>query len=404
MERLRHVAWSNLKRNKGRTILLIISAAITSFILFSTYFLVHSLDNGIEVSMSRLGAPFIIVPEGLAQVEGSQLLTGFSANKYLSPEIKHDIEKLTHVESISPQLYLRTVSTVCCGTEGDFPVVAFDPLTDFTLASWMVDMRPLDDFDVVIGSAAGGVNYMYHKDQSERIDWINLLGEQFVVQDVLFQTGTEVDETIFMRLDTAQKLIAELDHVDIPKGALSALLINVRPEHLEHVQHNIEQLQENHDFNLISGLQTTETIERQVAPIRLVSYFMIILVVVMSCLQVMVVFASLIRERQKEVGMLRAMGVTKTKTYQLLLTEASYYALIGGGLGTFFAGSILYDHRLFFMQWFELPFLYPKIWSSALIGLTSLVMTWIVTLLGAFFPVRDILKQPPYHAIRKGNV
>jgi len=375
---------------------------LTAFVLFSSYFFVHSMERSIEASSSRMGADLLVVPKGHGGQAGDMLISGTATPFYMPMDRLDKIGSIPEVEQLTPQIYLETVSTVCCRTEGDFPIVAFDPDTDFTLKHWMAKDKQLGEFEILIGSEAGGKNFLYHYDNEYVEEWVTLFGKDFLVKGVMFPTGMGTDKTIFMTIDSANEMNGEEGSgLTFPKSEVSIILVKVKPGMEALVKREIEKMDLGVDVVQGKGLQ--ETIKKQIFPVKLLSYVMIALVIVMSSLQVMTMFTALVSERRKEIGMLRAMGATRFSTYRLLLMEAGLAAFLGGSMGSILAGALLFDNRILIMQVLQLPLLFPKWGSGLLIGLGVTLITVVISIFAAFFPIRSTLKLEPYEAIREGE-
>jgi putative ABC transport system permease protein len=401
MKKLSTVAWRNLRRKMSRTVMLAGSAAITAFILFTSYFFVHSMERSIAASSSRLGASLMVVPKGFGGQAGDMIISGMPTQFYMPETVLDKVRMISEVEAASPQLHLETVSTVCCQTSGDFPVVAYDPKTDFTLKNWTAAQKKIEKYDLIAGAEAGGKNYIYHFDNEYMQEWVTLFGKDFMLKNMIFPTGMGTDKTLFITLDAARELNHKNNKLDFPENSISIILVKTKPGMEEFVKRQIERMNLGVDVVKGSGLQ--ETVKSQIFPVKMMSYMMIGLVLIMSALQVMTIFTALISERQKEIGMLRAMGASRAVTFRLLLMEAGFASVIGAAVGSLLAGAALYDNRILILQLLQLPMLFPDWPTGLLIGAGTTVVTTFIAVFAAFFPIRSTLKLQPYEAIREGE-
>ncbi|WP_062198965.1 ABC transporter permease [Massilibacterium senegalense] len=404
------IAWKSVKRKRSRAILLIISSAITALILFASYFFVVSMQKSVEATKGRFGADLVLVPKGMGAYAGDNAVSGIVTKAYVNEkEVMDALKEIPEIEQVAPQLYLETISAVCCGTGGDYPIVAFDPNNDFILKTYQIRDWDLDKYDVIIGSKAGGENFIYHYDDKKQTEWVVLFNKEFFIENTLFPTGTATDETIFMRMDTARELAKKDDNaLDIPDGVVSTVFIDTQDGMEEFVMHQIEDKLPNVD--IVQGKGLAQELEKKLFPVQLLSYLMMGLVIVLSMIQVMTLFSAIMSERKKEIGMLRAMGVKKKNVYRLLLTEAGITSVIGSLIGAFLATGIMFDNRGFWLAAMELPLVIPKLKSvegvtfSLMLGGGVILVTLIITLLGAFFPIRETIREEPYESIREGEV
>lgn len=403
MNSLLVVAWRNVKRKWSRSALLAGSAGITALLLFVSYFFIFSMERSMAASSQRLGADLLVVPKGVGDHAGDMILSGKVSAFYMPETVVNQIATIPEVLQVAPQLYLKTVSTVCCGTEGNFPVVAFDPKRDFTLKNWVAETsRKYDKYDVIIGSNAGGGNYLNHYDDEYSVQWVALFGKEFIIRNVLFPTGMGTDDTIFMHLDAARELAGNKNlGLDIPKDKISIALVKTKPGMEGFAKREIERMNPGVDVVKGSGLQ--EVVNNQIFPLKLFSYLMIAVMIGMSGFQVMTIFSALVNERRKEIGMLRAMGAARRITYRLLLSEAMLAALMGAALGALLGAALLYDNRTLILKIIKLPLVFPDWTSGLVIGLIVILAVILISVLAAFVPVNRILRDQPYESIREGE-
>ena len=375
------------------------SAAITAFILFTSYFFVFSMEKSISASANRLGADLMIVPKGYGGQAGDMIVSGTATKFYMPGEIINKIKTISEVEQASPQIYMETLPLICCQVEGHFPVVAFDPKTDFTIKSWLAMDKPFEKFDYIAGAEAGGANYLYAMDNPAMEEVTVMFDKEFTMKIPLFPTGMGTDKTIFIHIDAAKEVNAGEKY--FPENSVSTILVKTQPGMQEFVKRQIERM--NLDVDVVVGSGLKQTVEKQVLPVKALSYIMIGLVIIMSALQVATMFTALISERKKEIGMLRAMGASRGVTFRILLMEAGIASFIGARIGSLLGGAALYDNKTLIFQLLQLPLLFPNWPTGLLIGSVATLFTTIIAVVAAYFPVRSTLKLQPYEAIREGE-
>ena len=396
-------AWRNLWRKPLRSSLLLVSTAITAAMLFLSYFFLISMDRSLTASEARFGADVMVVPKNYGAVAQQVMISGDASAFYMPQLVLDKLKKIPEIQQMSPQLYLETFSGVCCRVEGDFPVVAFDPRTDFTLQSFMASQgKELQSDSIILGSEAGGKNAVAHLQYKSYEEHVTIFGKSFKVARMLFPTGTGADKTIFMNIDTARELRkAGGNGLKFPPDSISVVLVKTLPGDEEFVKRQIER--EIPEASAFTGGKLRDTINEQLFPLRLFSYAMIGIVLVMSGLQAMTLFSALVNERMREIGMFRAVGAGKWAVYRLLLAEAGLAGACGGLIGVFLVGAALYDNQVLLTKTFRLPLLFPTLGSTVAIAGGAVLMTAVIGMLAAAVPIRSILRASPYDAIREGE-
>lgn len=398
------LVWNNLWRKTFRTVLLLVSSALAAGILFLSYFFLHSLNSSLDVTGQRFGADVMVVPKGYGTVAQQILLSGTTTAFYMPGSVQDTIRSIPEVLVASPQLYLETYSGSCCQVEGNFPVIAFDPVTDFTLKPWLSNTgnRPFTSDSIMIGSEAGGKNAIYHLDYQSYEEHLTLFQHPFVVSHLLYPTGTGADNTIFMDLRKAYQLRrAGNNGLNFPENSISVVLVKTQPGDEEFVKRQIERLLP--EVSAVTGSGLRETVERQLFPLRLLSYSMMGIVLVMAGLQAAALFTAVVAERRREIGMFRALGATKRAVVRLLSEEAALSGLLGGLAGTSSVAIVLYDNRVLIRKTIQLPLLFPSLGMSVAIALTAILATILIAVASAALPIWSIVNEDPYMAIREGE-
>lgn len=396
-------AWRNLWRKPLRASLLVIGAMITASILFLSYFFLVGIEKSTAASTSRFGADVMVVPKHFGAVAEQMMISGEVSTFYMPDTVLDKLKAIPEIQRMSPQLYLETYSGTCCQVQGDFPVVAFDPDTDFSLQAFMAETgKPFTKDSVLVGSEAGGKNALYHLHYKSYDERITLFNRPFQVAKVLFPTGSGADRTIFMDLATARDLRkAGGNELKFPENSVSVVLLRTGAGDAEFVKRQVERLIP--EASAVTGLKIRETIEGQLRPLRWFAFSMIAVVLVMAALQTMTLFSALVAERMREIGMFRALGASRGTVYRLLLLEAWLASSFGAVIGVFLVAASLADNRALLTKSFQLPLIFPGLASTIWLGLAAVLVTGLLSALAAAVPIRSILRLQPYDAIREGE-
>ncbi|SER91985.1 ABC transporter permease [Salipaludibacillus aurantiacus] len=388
----------NIVRFPRRTLLLLSSFMLTGFVLFSSIYMFQSVSNGAELLEGRAGADLIISSGKFNPYS----LTGEKDTYFNGKQLLEFLGKNEHITAVAPQLYLETISTVCCGTEGNFPVVAIDPKNDFTLKPFQVLSEPLGDKEVVIGAKAGGDRFIFHAGDEQIQEKVLLFYETYTVKDSLFQTGSGIDDTIYMSLHEAENIITSPFYIkELPENPLSAVFVQVDEGETDTAANEIEEKFPH--LHLQFGNELKGNLQQFLQPMKVLSFGVVILVLGMNILQVLTQFIGIVNERKQELGMLRVMGASKWQVGKLMLLEAWLAGAGGGALGIILSFAVFYDQKDLILIVIELPLIFP-VWREAILyGGGTAVFLGLWAAVGAGLAIRSLLKSPPFYLVQEGE-
>jgi len=208
-------------------------------------------------------------------------------------------------------------------------------------------------------------------------------------------------------------------NVFVRKSDLSKLI-----QYDENICHEIAIYLNNHDAykqigekisKLYSNLEVKTWVqlspEMKMVEGSMAMYLYIFLVIILLALLFGIINTMLmvILERVKELGMLMAVGMTRTKVFFMILLETVYLSTIGGVVGALigYGVSIIYETRgidlsKLYGQGLAAygydPVIYTYITFDVVINVTIMVI--ITGIIAALFPARKALKLNPAEAIR----
>ncbi len=123
----------------------------------------------------------------------------------------------------------------------------------------------------------------------------------------------------------------------------------------------------------------------------------------MSLLTIGLVFSLIINERQRELGLLRAMGARKNFVFQLVLGEAGLLTGLGGMGGLLTSQILLISFGRLLQHRLRIPYLWPA--PVEMLGLVALMLllALISGALASLQPAWRSSRLEPYQAIRQGE-
>ncbi len=348
--------------------------------------------------MERLGADILVVPEGSQESGEAALITGVPTSFYMERSVVDQVAAVRGVDRVSPQLFIESlISSACC--TGHVQLVGYDPDTDFVITPWLeqnVD-KPLERDDVVIGSLI----------LANKGETVKFYGHDFEVVGILDATGMGADESVFMTLDAAYAMAEESAQdaataLDLQPGQISSVLVRVAPGT------TIEQVAQRIKTSVPGTLaMTANELSRSVTD-RLSGFlkgFIVldIIVWIMALLTIAAIFSMIVNERQREIGLLRAMGGKRGYIFRLMTTEAVLLTAAGGLTGIILGGAGMFIFRAVITASLGIPYLWPPLWFFAILVLGTLFLSVASGVAASLYPAISSSRLEPYAAIRKGE-
>lgn len=368
--------------------------------LFASIWLSRGLERGLEVGTQRLGADIVVLPGQIEAKPEQVLYTGLPLNIYMNKARYEDILKIEGVKQATPQFFTRTAEAMCCGLVSAGRVVGLDSATDFVVKPWMrsgVD-RHLSSHDIIVGAnidvTAGNP--------------VLVRGELFEVLEKLEPTGTGIDDSAFINMQTARRLAKEspdLKHLWLdkkPEQLVSAILVRVEgPGDLLSVAEAIDRLP---GINAITTSQVVQDTRQRMGMVTTLLYALTGVLWLVSLMSLIGRFASAVVERKTEIGVLRALGAGQLNVFSLILLEAGCLALLSSLLGLG-AGWLTSNYVVgWITSGTTLPFLSLPFIEAAQLSLWCLLAAAATVLISAMLPAYRATSLDPARAIALGEL
>lgn len=395
---LLYLAVQNLKRKPFRSFVTIAIVGLAAGTLFSATLLIGSVQRSLEAGMDRLGADVMVVPEGQQESSEAALITGEPSSFYMDQSVADQVSRTAGVEKASPQLFIESlVSSQCC--TGHVQLIGYDPATDFVVKPWLEQNlnRSLEDDEVVIGSLI----------LANKGEQVHFYGHSFNVAGVLEATGMGVDESVFMRMQEAYEMAAESSDVaesplDVQPGQISSVVVKVSPETtIDQVAQRIKS--DVPDVTVITAPELSRSVSDRLYGFLRGFFVLDAIVWVMSLLTIAAIFSMIVNERQREIGLIRAMGGSRNYVFRLVLTEAVLLSFIGGLMGVLVGGAGLFIFKALITSSLGIPYLWPPITFFGEMVAITLVVAMASGAVASLYPAFSSSRLEPYAAIRRGE-
>jgi putative ABC transport system permease protein len=396
------LALQNLARRTFRTYALLLAIAIVSGAIFSTSTLMWGVNNSLNKGLSKFGADLLVVPKGSMISMKSALLTGEPSLFYMEGGIMNTIASIKGVKSVSPQLFLTSVDGDCC-VMGNAFIIGFNPKTDFTVLPWLEDKkeRPFQMDDVIVG-AANSYNVG---------DTVFFYGQNLTVYGKLERTGVGLyDNAIFMNIEKAYAM-AEESHrlpkvakLKLVRGQVSAVLVQTEVgSKLPFISFTISK---DPDVKVITAGNIITSVRQNLVTLFGSTLVLSFVLIVANALMISAIFSTIVNERKRELGILRAIGASKMSIFKLIVSEAAMLTSMGGALGVFLGIVIMrvYQRTIIFnLKALNMPYLWPPVSSIIMLASIAIIAAVVVGVAGAFYPALQGSRLQPYDAIRAGE-
>jgi len=399
------IAWRNIWRNKVRSLIVIMSIAIGLFAgVFYTAFSWGMIEDHIESSISENLSHIQVhdaaydktQPNNSFIRDGKKILDQVSDNKKIKASTGRSLVSGmvssanagsgVLVSGIIPEREMAVTGLKSKIVDGDyFEGVKTNPV--------LIGKKLAEKLKVALKSKI----VLTFQDANGEIT-----AGAFRVTGIYKTRNSRMDETnVYVRMEDVNRLMGfenEMNEI--------AMLLNDNNQ-LEEVKGEIIAIAPG--MKVETWKQLSTELEYLVSMFRQYTYIFIVIILLALIFGIVNTMLMTVLERVRELGMLMAIGLNKTKLFLMIVLETIFLALVGGPLGILIAHAfIVYygktgvDLSMFSQAYEELGFssiIYPKLeWYFYVeIGM----MTVIAAIVSAIFPARKALQLNPSEAIRK---
>ncbi len=393
------LAVRNIRRRPVRSVLLFLAVIVVTGTLFSATLFISSMKNALRIGTYRLGADVLVVPAKYEAQARSALLAGEPVSFYMDRSVLDEVRKVGGVKEVSPQLFIKPSSFTCCYSVDTF-LVAFDPKTDFTVTPWLKTHLggPLKGNEIITGRAVPVIAG----------DTIPFFGTSFTVKGTMERTGMNFfDRSVFMTMDAAYRMAEAsktraMQPISIDRNQISAVLVKAdegfSPERLViRIEHAVPGVK------AIASDRVISTVRKQLSGLMKGILAVSAILWALALLMMGFAFYMIVNERQRELGLLMAMGAKRRHIFRLIITEAVSISTAGGIIGLAVGGTLLYLFKNLMLENLKLPYLLPGLRMLLELVAGAVVFSVLTGLLSSLIPAVFASRMEPYEAVRKGE-
>ncbi len=383
-----------------RSVAILLTAALASGLVFSATSILQSVRGTLDNIRNRLGADIMVVPSGHGPKGRKILLAGEPETFYMDGRNLDRIAAVRGVQKASPQLFITSAKLECCSMPTVL-LVGFDPATDFTLAPWVA--RRFDLVKEKMDEVTIGAHTLY---ASERPS-VKFYGKMFKYGRSLHPTGMGfLDYSIFMSMDAARDMIGKSQVLSrqplrIAPDQISSVMVKVdRAFDVREVAAEIEKASPG--VEAVTLLEVIASLRRNVesalwTALAAGAAFWALMIAATG-----IVFALEVNEREREVGVLRAMGATKRHVFGLIVSEASILSGVGAVMGVALGWAALVSFRNLLGVAVGIPFSWQPPLQVLAVGGLCVLLICLSGAICAALPAGRICRKEPFDAIWHG--
>ena len=392
------LARRNIAGNAFRSWVVALCACLVAGLALGTTLILRGADSSLRLANQRLGADIVVVPEGTVEKVEGALLMGHTTRVWMPLETLDRIAAVPGVQAASPQIYLSTLSNASCCSVSDMFLVAYDPTTDFTLEPWL---KSTIGEGLKLGEVVGG-SFVFTPEGQQNIQIYAYL---VTLKANLEPTGTGIDQSMFLTMETARDIARvsvtmAVAPLEIPEGSISAVMVRLEPG-VDPQTVAVEIMHRVSGVTPIVSSNLFQAYRKQLSSLRAGIGATLALTLGLSVVLIGLVFSMAANERRRELGVLRAMGASRTFVFRTLLVEAGMLALAGALTGIVLTVLVVYLFRTLIVVTLGLPVLLPALSTLALEVLAGLGVALVVITLAALLPAWRISRLDPAVAMRE---
>lgn len=326
---LRRVPLLTIRAHPVRSLIIAVLALAQAACVFGGLILVGAMRAELTLAERRLGADLVVYPTAcLNQVEKKRLLmVGTPVGCHQPRSALARMSSNEDIAAVSYQLYVS--ETLADGTTRW--IVGFEPETDFALSPWIAEGEgsSLPRGSVLVGSAVPGAD-----GQS-----LSVFGRERPIGAHLLATGSELDDAVFVSMDTLTDMMADAraagEDIDAsldPSTDYSAALVRASDsDAIESVTNWI-----NLYVRKVSAVRSSEALVGAASGIRAhrgvaIGVLGATWLVLLGAL--IIVQVSLMNERMQELAVWRSIGASRSVVSRVMLSESALLHALGALAG-----------------------------------------------------------------------
>jgi len=328
------LGWKNIYHRKLRSVLTVMGIMISVMIIVALLMI-----STIEEQFKKMGANrvYITIPGGKPGTK-----QGLTQNDV------DVLEKMRDLRLVTPYLFAPSTDMKYKQKKGYASVIGW-PTKDSEERIKSYDItyaegRTFHDRErgaVVIGPLVAKEVFFDEEDRREIHinDHIKILDKEFKVVGVYEAIGNQEDDSqVYIPMDDARELFNKPDEVSFIEATVKPgqdiALVKKR------IEHELERERHNDDFEVLTPEQILQFLHTTLGLVRAILLSIAGVSLVVGAIGIMNSMYTAVRERTKEIGVMKSLGATNLDILMVFLIEAGMMGLAGGMLGVLFGNAL----------------------------------------------------------------
>ncbi len=384
----RELALKSLYRHKTRNFLSLLGILSSVAVLYAILSFNKSFTNNLNDELNKTGVHFMVVSAGCPHEVASLVLHGAVLPKFLQPEIKNKLEEKLEgkYDILSPMLVFQIPNIqkqridLIYGLEMD-NIKHLKPW-------WKISGKiPQNNNEVLLGYEIADHDKIKIGDKYRIKD-----EKDYIVTGIIEKTSSKDDAFIYVPLSEAQLISGQ-------KNGITA--VGVKLKKSEALNETIDILsREIPGIQIVTINQILTSISTLASGARVLSLSVVAIAILISTIGILNVILMTVFERTQELGMMRAIGASKTDIFRIIIEESIILTTTGGFLGIVFALLLSKVIEKFIKSFMPYVPQGDLVVFDPLLGFFCFIFAILLGIIAGFYPAFRATKISPIQAIK----
>jgi len=396
------IAVKSLVTRKVRSWLTIIGIVIGVFLVVSLLSLSEGLKNAVMQQLGKMGKDLITVVPG----DASNIMTSMQGGAKLTNEDLKLMEKTKGVGVVIPMNYSAVTArykdekktVLIYGNDWKESLDIFKNDMGWSLSSgkWPISGKN----EVLLGSIAATEIFPGIKIN----DYLVINGKKYTVVGILNSVGAKDDDSMvsvdleIFRSLTGDRTGAKAAFLKIKTGYSPDEVVEYLKKSLEeNRKRKIGQEADASSFTILTSEKLSDIVGNVMGMIQAVIIGFASIAIIVGGVGIMNTMYTSVRERTKEIGIMKAIGAKNRTITTIFLIESGIFGMLGGIGGTFLGMVFAKGIEIYFQIH---PLFYLKADVGPVLILFSIGFSFIIGCVSGYFPARSASKLKPVDALR----